>query len=46
MLDKYYLETFERYQNLHLEKKIREEKNMDVDYLNKYMQKFIIKNEK
>ena len=46
MLDKYYLETFERYQNLHFEKKIREEKNIDIDYLNKYLQKLIIKNEK
>ena len=46
VLDKYYLETFERFQNLHLDKKIREEKNMDIDYLNKYMQKLIIKKEK
>ena len=46
ILDKYYAETFERFQNLHLDKKIREEKNMDINYLNKFMQKLIIKKEK
>ena len=46
ILDKYYVETFERFQNLHLDKKIREEKNMDINYLNKFMQKLIIKKEK
>ena len=46
ILDTYYIETFEKFQNLHLDKKIREEKAMDIEYLNKYMQKLIIKNKK
>ena len=46
ILDKYYKETFERYQNLEYEKKIKDEKILDIDFLNKYMQKLIINNGK
>ena len=45
ILDKYYKETFERYQGLEYEKKIKEEKIIDIDFLNKYMQKLIISND-
>ena len=46
ILDKYYKETFERYQSLEYEKKIKDEKIIDIEFLNKYMQKLIINNEK
>ena len=43
VLDKYYNETFERYKSLGYEKKIKEEKSMDINFLNQYIQKLIIK---
>ena len=46
LLDKYFKETFERYTNLNMEKKIGEQKPMDADFLNILLRKLIIKKEK
>ena len=46
LLDKYFKESFERYANLNMEKKIGEQKPMDADYLNQLLRKLIIKKEK
>ena len=43
MLDKYFKETFDRYHDLGIEKKIKEEKSMDVTFLNQTLQELIIK---
>ena len=43
MLDKYFKETFDRYHDLGIEKKIKEEKSMDVTFLNQILQELIIK---
>ena len=45
VLDKYYKETFEKYKSLEYEKQIKDEKIIDVDFFNKYMQKLIINND-
>ena len=46
VLDKYFKETFDRYYDLGIEKKIKEEKPMDVTFLNQLLQELIIKNAK
>lgn len=45
LLDKYFGETFDRYKSLGYEKKIKEEKGMDVDFFNQLLRKLLIKNE-
>ena len=46
VLDKQFKETFDRYHDLVIEKKIKEEKPMDVTFLNQLLQELIIKNAK
>ena len=46
VLDKYFKESFDRYHDLGIEKKIKEEKPMDVTFLNQLLQELIIKNAK
>ena len=46
VLDKQFKETFDRYHDLVIEKKIKEEKSMDVTFLNQLLQELIIKNAK
>ena len=45
LLDKYFGEIFDRYKSLGYEKKIKEEKGMDVDFFNQLLRKLLIKNE-
>ena len=46
VLDIQFKETFDRYHDLVIEKKIKEEKPMDVTFLNQLLQELIIKNAK
>ena len=46
LLDNYFKDTFDRYQSLNYEKKIKEEQSMDPNYFNQFLQKLIIKNDK
>ena len=46
VLDKQFKEIFDRYHDLVIEKKIKEEKPMDVTFLNQLLQELIIKNAK
>ena len=46
LLTNYFDETFERFANMNMEKKIKEQKPMDNEYLNQLLRNLIISNGK
>ena len=46
VLDNYFKETFERYRNLGIEAKIKDEKPMELNFFNQLLQKLVMKKEK